>query len=165
MTRENQTSIARIPQATCDACRDPSHRLPVLIAATRRVLALAALGVLVAGCEPMAVTMAGVGTATGINHALGGMVYKTFSEPLPKVNEGTLAALKKMAIKVDSVSKEGGVETIVASTSERKIEIELEPISPRATRMRAVARKPSGLWDSATATEIILQTEKRLGVS
>ena len=109
--------------------------------------------------------MAGVGAGTGVNHALGGMVYKTFSEPLPKVNDGALAALKKMAIKVESVSKEGGTQTIVASANDRKIEIELEPISPRATRMRAVARKPSGLWDSATATEIILQTEKRMGVS
>jgi len=113
----------------------------------------------------MAVTMAGVSAGTGVNHALGGMVYKTFSEPLPKVNEGALAALKRMAIKVDKVSKDGDVQTIVASTNERKIEIELEPISPRTTRMRAVARKPSGLWDSATATEIILQTEKRMGVS
>ena len=132
----------------------------------RRALMPVALVVLLAGCEPLAVTMAGVGGATGVNHALGGIVYKTFSEPLPKVNQGMLAALKRMDIKVESVSKEhDGAKTIIASANERKIEIELEPISARTTRMRAVARKPSGLWDSATATEIILQTEKRLSSS
>src|SRR5215471_13433653 len=128
----------------------------------RRCLMPAALAGLVGGCEPMAVTLAGVGAASGVNHALGGVVYKTFSEPLPKVNQGTLAALKRMGIKVETVSTKDGVETIVASTKERNIEIVLEPISPRATRMRVQANKPSGLWDSATATEVILQTEKRV---
>jgi len=131
----------------------------------RACLIQAALALPLAGCEPMAVTLAGVGTTTGINHALGGTVYKTFSEPLPKVSQGTLAALKRMGIKVDSVSTKDEVQTIIASSKERNIEIELEPISPRATRMRAVAHKPSGFWDSATATEIILQTEKRVSAT
>ena len=135
-------------------------------ATARDVVILVALSALLAGCEALAVSAAGVGTATGVNHALGGIVYKTFSEPLPKVNQGALAALKRMDIKVESVSKQqDGAETITASANERKIEIELEPISAKTTRMRAVARKPSGLWDSATATEIILQTEKRLSSS
>jgi len=135
-------------------------------ATPRDVVILVALGVLLGGCEALAVSAAGVGTAAGVNHALGGIVYKTFSEPLPKVNQGALAALKRMDIKVESVSKQqDGAETITASANERKIEIELEPISAKTTRMRAVARKPSGLWDSATATEIILQTEKRLSSS
>ena len=134
-------------------------------AAVFRVAGLVCLIALASGCEPFAVTMAGVGTATGVNHALGGIVYKTFTEPLPRVNQGTLAALKRMAIKVDSVSTKDRTETIAASARERRIEIELEAISPKATRMRAVARQSSGLWDTATATEIILQTEKSLGSS
>jgi len=142
------------------------HPIPFPWATARDVVILVALGVLLGGCEALAVSAAGVGTAAGVNHALGGIVYKTFSEPLPKVNQGALAALKRMDIKVESVSKQqDGAETITASANERKIEIELEPISAKTTRMRAVARKPSGLWDSATATEIILQTEKRLSSS
>jgi hypothetical protein len=125
----------------------------------------AAFGLGIAGCEPVAVTFLGVGAATGVNHALGGMVYKTFSEPLPKVRQATLAALKRMGIKVESVSTTDGVETIVASANARNNEIVLEPVSARATRMRAQANKSSGLWDSATATEIILQTEKRVSSS
>ena len=156
MMREN-ASTAAVPCASGDE--------PPPASATRRALLISGIGVLIGGCESLAVTMAGVGTGTGVNHALGGIVYKTFSEPLPKVNDGALAALKRMGIKVEKVSKDAGVETIVASANERNIEIELEPISPKTTRMRAVARKPSGLWDSATATEIILQTEKRMGIS
>ena|SRR5215468_10215015 len=167
MMREN-VSAAAIPEASHVGRLQGFAQFPGLVqmaSPTRRALLMLGLGLLVGGCESLAVTMAGVGTGTGVNHALGGMVYKTFTEPLPKVNEGALAALKRMAIKVDKVSKDGGVQTIVASSNERTIEIELEPISPRTTRMRAVARKPSGLWDSATATEIILQTEKRLSMS
>jgi hypothetical protein len=118
-----------------------------------------------AGCEPMAVTLAGVGTATGVNHALGGVVYKTFTEPMPKVNRGAHAALDRMAIKVESSSMHEGTRVITATAHDRKIEIELEPISPNTTRMRAVARKPWGFWDSATATEIILETDKSLSTS
>ena len=60
----------------------------------------ALLGILLAGCEPLSITMFGLGAATGVNHALGGIVYKTFSVPLPKVKRSALAALKRMAIKV-----------------------------------------------------------------
>jgi hypothetical protein len=127
-----------------------------------RGLPFALLGILLAGCEPVALTVFGVSAATGVNHALGGIVYKTFSEPLPKVKRGTLAALKHMAIKVDSTVMREGVEVISATANDRRIEIELEPISSNTTRMRAVARQPTGLWDSATATEIILQTDKIL---
>lgn len=40
--------------------------------------------------------------------------------------------------------------------------MELEAISPNITRMRTVAKKGPLFYDSATATEIILQTEKAL---
>ena len=125
-------------------------------------LSLILVAFLISGCEPLAVTMAGVGTAVGANHALGGVVYKTFTEPQQKVSQSTRTALTRMGIKVDSVSKHDSTQLIVASARDRKIEIELEAISPQATRMRAVARSAAGFWDSATATEIILQTDKAL---
>ena len=46
---------------------------------------------------------------------------------------------------------------------DRQIEIVLEPLSPSSTRMRVIARNGSLLYDSATATEIVLQTERVLG--
>jgi hypothetical protein len=50
-----------------------------------------------------------------------------------------------------------------AKTSERNIEIQLEPISANTTRMKVAAKKSMFLYDTATAEEIILQTKKYLG--
>ncbi len=115
-----------------------------------------------AGCESLAVTAAGVGGSTGVSHALGGITYRTFTAPLPKVKTATMAALNRMQIKVDSAKKVEGSELIMAKATDRDIEIELESLSPTTTRMRTVAKKGL-LYDSATATEIILQTERILG--
>ena len=51
-----------------------------------------------------------------------------------------------------------------AATTDREIEIELEVVTARTTRMRTVAKKGSMVMDSATANEIIAQTGKVLGV-
>lgn len=73
-----------------------------------------------------------------------------------------MTALDKMGIRVLSTSKVEGTEVIKASAKEREIEVALEPLTPSTTRIRTVAK--NGLfYDSATATEIILQTEKILG--
>ena len=45
------------------------------------------------------------------------------------------------------------------------VSVDLEPISSKATRMRVVARNSGIFFDTATATEIVLQTEKALGVN
>lgn len=133
----------------------------------RRIAAKLALvfgcALAVAGCDPISLTMLGVGAGTGVGHQLGGIVYKTFTEPEAKVKKATLAALKRMAIKVDTVVKIDNGEMIKARAADRSIEIELESLTPATTRMRAVARKDGGIIvDSATAVEIIVQTEKLL---
>ena len=48
---------------------------------------------LLPGCAAVAVTAGGVGMATGVSHTLGGIVYKTFAAPEPKVRRSTMAAL------------------------------------------------------------------------
>jgi hypothetical protein len=106
--------------------------------------------------------MVGVGAAVGVNHTLSGIVYRTFSEPLPKVKQATLTALAQMAISVNSVEKTKSGELIKAKAINRAIEIEFEVLTPKTTRMRVVANSDGILKDSATATEIILQTERAL---
>lgn len=51
---------------------------------------------------------------------------------------------------------------IQASGADRQLEVELEAISPGTTRIRTVAKQGVFFKDRATATEIILQTEKIL---
>jgi hypothetical protein len=117
-----------------------------------------------AGCAPVALTALGVGMATGTGHVLGGMVYKTFATSQSNVKRATLGALNRMQIRVVDTKRNGSTEVINARAGDRDIEIELEALTPTTTRMLVVAKKDSGiLRDSATATEIILQTEKIVG--
>ena len=114
-------------------------------------------------CAPVALTALGVGSATAVNHTLTGVTYKTFTLPLPQVKTATLRALDRMGIKVDASGPQQGNEVVKATANDRNIEILLEPISSNSTRMRVTARNSGGiLYDSATATEIIMQTERVL---
>lgn len=131
--------------------------------ACRIALALA-LTVSSAACDPVSLTMFGVGTAAGVQHTLTGIAYRTFSVPLPKLRTAVKSALDHMDIKIGATEKMQNGERIKARATDRDIEIELEALSGKTTRMRSTAR--SGiLMDSATATEIILQTEKALGAT
>lgn len=116
------------------------------------------------GCESLALTAFGVGSAAGVSHTLNGYAYRTFTAPEVRIKAATLAALQRMNIKVASAKKTKGVEVIQARAENRDIEVELEALSSNTTRMRAVA-KDGLLNDSATALEIIAQTERVLGNS
>ena len=127
------------------------------------ISAAAVLTVSLAGCDPISLTVLGVSGAAGMSHQMGGIAYRTFTEPLPKVKRATLGALQRMAIKVSDTSKTEGGEMIKATAANRDIEIEFESLTPSTTRMRAVARKDGGVFvDAATAFEIITQTERML---
>lgn len=115
-------------------------------------------------CDPLSLTAVGVGTSAGVQHTMGGITYRTFATPLPRVRTAVTTALDRMAIKVDTREKLDNGERIKGRAGDRDIEVELEALSPRLTRMRSTAR--SGFFmDAATATEVILQTEKVLGRS
>jgi hypothetical protein len=114
------------------------------------------------GCAAIGLTALGVGGAVGINHQLGGIVYKTFTEPLPKVRRASLTALKQMEVSVQGVEKTDIGEVIKATAANRAIEIQLEALTPKTTRMRVTADSDGLFKDSATATEIILQTERAI---
>jgi hypothetical protein len=113
---------------------------------------------------PVALPAVGVGMAPGVSHTLGGIVYKTFAAPQPKVRRSTVAALGRMQIKVVEAKQDGNKEVIKARASDRDIEVEIESLTPNTTRVAVTAIKDGGLIrDAATATEIILQTEKLVG--
>ena len=129
-------------------------------------LSLGLLCVMPSGCVPLALTAVGVGMATGVSHTLGGIVYKTFSAPRAQVKHATLMALNRMQIKVTETTKKGDSEIVVARAGDRNIEIDIEALTPGTTRMSVTAKKDGGLLrDGATATEIILQTEKLMGTN
>lgn len=123
-------------------------------------VALAAL----AGCSAVGVTALGVGTATGVQHTLNGIAYRTFTAPLPQVRRATLASLNRMGFRIAAREKTKEGELIKATANDREIEIELAALTPNTTRMRSMVR--NGIFmDSATSTEIVLQTERSLNYS
>ena len=125
-------------------------------------LLTAALLPFLTACDPVSLTALGVGSSTGVNHAMNGIAYRTFALSTSQVKRATIAALGRMQIKVESTRKEKSTEIIVAKTPNRNIEISVEALSPNTTRMRAVA-KDGLFYDSSTASEIVFQTEKVLG--
>ena len=110
------------------------------------------------GCTAVALTGAGV----GISYTLSNVAYRSFSSPVDQVHDATIAALKKMDIKIvdDSYLKDGN--TITAFTKELDIVINLEEVTPKTTLVKVDARKSVFLKDKATAAEIINQVGKIL---
>jgi uncharacterized protein DUF3568 len=129
-----------------------------------RILAIPALAGVLAACDPLTLTALAVGAGAGVQHTMSGIAYKTFSSPMPKVRTAVNGALTHMDIKVGATEKIDNGVRIKARAADRDIEIELEALTSKTTRMRSTAR--NGIFmDSATATEIILQTEKQLGAT
>ena len=115
------------------------------------------------GCMPVGITALGVGGSTAVSHTLNGITYRTFTASSSKVKSAALVALNRMDIRLVSAKKDGHIEVLNARTPERSIEIQLDPISSSTTRMRVTAKNDTLFYDSATATEIILQTERAIG--
>jgi len=136
---------------------------------TRKVPALPFLALLFSlvflnGCAAIALALlgAGVGVATEavVSYTMRGVASQTLIAPLPRVRRATLKALRRMGIRVEGREKTEYGELIKATGTNRQIEVRLEPITPKSTRMQTVAKRGFFLRDRATAKEIILQTER-----
>ena len=130
------------------------------------VLALPAAVALLGGCslaaEPLAAAVAGAGTSAALGHSLNGLAYRTFTMPMAEVRGATLEALRAMGLRLESMEDTEEGQRIEASAERRWIYIDLEPISSRTTRVKVAAKDGGLFYDSSTATEIVLQTEKAL---
>lgn len=127
---------------------------------TRTILSLALL--IVGGCQPLAVSVVGAGAGTALRYGIDGVAYRTFTAPAPDVRKASLAALEQMGMDFESADTFEGGEVLHARSAKRIIEIEVEPISARATRVRIAAKNGGLFYDSATASEIVAQTERLL---
>jgi hypothetical protein len=116
------------------------------------------LGLLLAGCASVLVA----GASGGVAYTVTNVAYKTLTYPIADVQAAVHAALEKMDIKeIDTTTREDEVD-IKAETRELEIGIELEKITPRATKMSVNAAKNFLFKDKATAREIIAETENAL---
>jgi len=142
----------------------------------RGLLVVLPLVIFIEGCAAAGLTLFGVGAGTaagtGVSYTLDSIAYKTFTAPLEDLQSATLRTLNRMDmevkdIKVKEEATESGEKTetgreIVALAGDRTIEIELDRLTSKTTRMRVNAKRGWFLKDRATATEIIVQTEQTL---
>jgi hypothetical protein len=137
-------------------------RLHFNLRTARTTAAMILLAASTSACDPLTLTAASIGGSMAISHTLGGIIYKTFTAPLKAVEQGSVVAMQDMGVKVVSRSTtKVGERVINATARDREIEVLLEPLTPRTTRMRVIANNGL-LKDSATAQEIMLQTERVL---
>ncbi len=123
-----------------------------------RVAVVAASLLLLQGCAAAALSIAGLVGNLGIDHVLEGIAYKTFTAPIETLRLAALRTLKRMDFTVTEEERRDNGWRIVAKAPDRDIDIELETITRRATRMRVVVEQSNLFKDSATGSEIITQT-------
>lgn len=117
------------------------------------------------GCASVALTAGSMAAGQGIDHALSGIAYKTFAASIDETRVATFKTLARLDMNILSQAKTGSGWEIKAAALDRVIEIELEALTKRMTRMRVVANK-GGIFfmDASTATEIIIQTAETMDV-
>lgn len=133
----------------------------------RGLIASALSALLLSGCAAAGMTVAsagaGVAMGSGVEHTMTGITYKTFTAPLLEVRQATLQGLERMDIAIEGDAQTDDGWMVSGTARDRLIDIELESVSARTTRMRVVANKGHIFFkDAATATEIILQTAQAL---
>jgi len=106
----------------------------------------------------------GVGTSgsSGVSYSLDSIVYKTFTTPVENLQDATLTTLQRMDITIQENEPSEAGRRITAVAGDRDIEIELDRLTTKVSRMRVNAKQGWLLRDRATATEIILQTAQTL---
>jgi len=129
---------------------------PLLLLAATASSGCAAIG--------LAVLSIGAGTAasSGVSYTLDSIAYKTFAASEEGLRAATLKTLKRMDIKVTENERTETGTQIVAEASDRTVEIELDRLTTKTSRMRVNVSQGWLFKDRATATEIILQTERTL---
>ncbi len=125
------------------------------------LLALGTQGCAAAGLALFGVG-AGVSSGTGVSYTLDSIAYKTFTASERELRTATLRSLKRMAMDVKDTQTTPAGSQITAIAEDRTVDIELDRITANTSRMRVNVKKGWILRDRATATEIILQTERAL---
>ena len=103
-------------------------------------------------------------TMLGSVQMLNGSVCRVCAASAASVRVATVKALNRMRIKVASIDKGDGNDRILAVSGERNIEVEVEQLGHRSTRMR-ISAKQGGDNDILTAAEVIAQTEQLLSTT
>ncbi|MBT3550535.1 MAG: DUF3568 family protein [Rhodospirillaceae bacterium] len=116
-----------------------------------------------AGCGAAALTVTGVAAGAGVDHSLSGITYKTFAVPADELRQATLVTLARLDMDLTNMAESDAGWDLNVRAAGRDISIELETLTRMVTRMRVTADEGFLFFrDTATSTEIILQTVETL---
>jgi hypothetical protein len=136
-------------------------------AAARLIAAALVLVTTQTGCLAIGLSLfgvaAGVGTGTAVSYAMNGFAYRTVTAPLAQVERAAVRTIRDMGFQLTAQEPTESGRMLKATGNDRDVEVRLERISAKATRIRTVVSQGALLRDRATATEIIVQTENALG--
>lgn len=133
------------------------------VATSVALLGLLALSLGLYGCAAVVASGVVAGAAGGVSYTYDNIAYRTFAVPLDPTFKATMRALEKMDIKVAGSKEVKNGREIVAHTVDLRIEIEVERLTDKATKVSVNAKKGVFFKDKATATEILIQVGKFLG--
>lgn len=118
------------------------------------------------GCAAVGLTLFGVGAGLsagmGTQYTLDSIAYRTFTAPLEDLRRATLATFRRMDITLQNDDAMDTGRHVVGQAGDRTVDIELERLTARTTRMRVTAKQGWFFRDRARAGEIIAQTERSL---
>jgi len=118
---------------------------------------------LLQGCGAAGLTALGVGLGVGadngVSRTIDGKSVRTFVASPDQMRRATHASLRVLGMPVAGEHVDGDTRTITARAGNRKIEIELQRLTPKATRMTVVATHHTIVRDRATADQIIERTQ------
>jgi len=135
-----------------------------LVKSFLKVSTLLCLILALSGCALCLVPAAVSSGAAGVEYTFTNSAYKTISAPVADVEAALNKALKKMSIKETKRKAKEGKVSVTGVTGNLDIYIDLEKVTPTVTNIEVNAKKGVFFKDKATATEIIVQTEKNLEV-
>ena len=113
---------------------------------------------LLSGCVSVLIA----GASGGVAYSVTNVAYKTIPYPIDQVDLANRLALIKMGIKYVEVIKTEYRARIFAKTSELKIYIDLNRITPKSTKISVDATKNFLMKDKSMAEAIINETETML---
>lgn len=147
----------------------PAHRMPKT---TRRIprravsvlaACLLAAGAL-SGCSSLVAGGAAGATVAGVEYTLTGVAYRTVSADLTAAKKAVQQALEQLDLHPSGpVNTESGAK-FIAVTPKLNINVELERITSRATKIYVDAKAGLIQKDKATAAEIIRRAVQNLGI-
>jgi hypothetical protein len=78
---------------------------------------------------------------------------RTFAAPIARVKPAFVSTLAQMGMPISAIETRGGTEVLKAGKADKRVEIEIERLSPASTRVRVTG---------SDHDQIMRETEKRI---